>query len=550
MAVTRDTHAGMAACRNKLWKEAYHLLSEAEANRDLDAGAVEALGDAAYMIARETEAARYWASAHNRFIDDGDVRRAARIGFRLSLTSLLTGEGAASSGWLARSERLLESAQGRAAEEGLCILIRGLRRMFGGDPGQALPIFDAALELAVASRDPDLLALALLSRGQALVALGRAREGVSCLDEAMISVTQGSVSPIFSGILYCAVILTCNGIFDCARAREWTSAFDTWCSDQPGLIPFRGQCLIHRSEILQMQGNWDEAIVEAQRACNWLAGNSDATLSRAHYQMGELYRLTGASELAETSYREVLRHGGDPQPGFALLKLCHGDTEGALAAIRNACGPNWAGGDRFDPDRLRLLGPAVEILLEAGDLETAEMAIECLGDGARAFPTPVLEATLSRSTAAFLEVTERPNEALDAFRSSFGTWQRLGVPYEEARTRVGLARVCHTLGDHEAAKAHSEAARETFTALNAAPDLAAMARIPWLAPLTRDCGLSKRQIEVLRLVADGLSNHEIASNLGISEHTVARHISNVFDKAGVSSRAAAVSYAHRRGLLM
>jgi len=550
MTGTAHVELGKNAYRAQNWQEAYDRLAAADRAASLDANGLEILANAAYLIARDKEAVELWTRAYTGLVDSGHIGPAARVGFLLSLTSLLNGQASISGGWLARSQRLLDTASGRHVEEGFCGIIVGLRALQRGDHSIALRTFDDAVALATEFQEPDLLALSLLSRGQALITLGRFQEGLACLDEAMVSVTSSSVAPVFSGIVYCAVILTCQGIFDVERAGEWTSAFNSWCNSQPDLVPFRGQCLIHRSEILQMQGDWPGAMKEAERACHWLAGKSEATVGQAHYQKGELHRLLGEFDLAGRSYQEAIRHGVDPQPGYALLRLGGGQTEAAVAAIRTACGSRY-GSSEFvgKTDRLKLLGPSVEIFLSAGETDTAIAAVEELAAGVRAFEMPLLAGTSSRATGTVLAATDRLDDALDALKTSLATWQRLGMPYEAARTQARLADVCHRLGDRESAGLHGQAAHAKFREMGAVPDLAAMGRMPWYRQVAGGVGLTQRQMDVLRLLAHGQSNREIATELQISEHTVARHLSNIFDKTGVSSRAAAVAFAHRTKLL-
>ncbi|MEN8261341.1 MAG: helix-turn-helix transcriptional regulator [Pseudomonadota bacterium] len=542
--------AGHDAFRRQNWKAAYERLSAADREAGLDAESLETLANAAYLIARDKEATEIWARAHNALIDRGEVGRAARVGFLLSLTSLLKGEGSKSGGWLARTRRLLDGASDRHVEVGFCMIVLGLRELHGGDYHAALQKFESAVALATDFQDPDLLALSLLSEGQALIELGQSERGTARLDEAMVSVTAGEVAPIFSGIVYCAVILTCQRIFDTERAREWTRAFNEWCEPQPELVLFRGQCLIHRSEILQMRGDWPGAMEEAERACHRLNGQSEATVGRAHYQKGELHRLFGEFDSADRSYQEAVRYGFDPQPGHALLRLGGGQTEAAAASIRTACGSRY-GLSEFggNPSRLKLLGPSVEIFLSAGETDTAIAAAEELAARARAIEKPLLEATSAAATGAVLATTDQPEAAIATLKKSLATWQRLGMPYEAARARVKLAEVCHRLGDRDSAGMHFDAARFIFRKLGASPDLTAMDRLPARSWNTGVPGLTDRQLDVLRLLANGQSNREIASELRISEHTVARHVSNIFDKTGVTSRAAAVAHALRQNLL-
>lgn len=550
MKILADTNMGHDAYRVQNWKAAYDRLSAAERKDGLDADGLEILANAAYLVAKDKEAAELWARAHNELIDRGEIGRAARVGFLLSLTSLLKGGASVSGGWLARTQRLLDTTSDRLVEEGFCRVVLGLRQLYGGDHDLALKTFESAVDLATEFQDPDLLALSLLGEGQALIGLGQSERGVIRLDEAMVSVTSGNVVPIFSGIVYCAVILACQCIFDTERAREWTHAFDEWCRPQPDLVPFRGQCLIHRSEILQMRGDWSGAMEEAERACLWLSGKSETTVGRAHYQKGELYRLFGEFDLANRSYHEAVRHGVDPQPGHALLRLGSGQTDAAVASIRTAC-ESRSGVSGFGENlrRLKLLGASVEIFLSAGETDTAIEAAEELSAGTKVFGKPWLEATSSAALGAVLANTGELDEALSTLRKSLGIWQRLSIPYEVARTRVKLAEVCSQLGDRDSAEMLCEAARSTFLELGASADLTAVDRMPWPFRGTEVSGLTSRQMAVLRLLANGQSNREIALELQISEHTVARHISNIFDKIGVNSRSAAVTFAHRNKLL-
>lgn len=545
-----DQEPGINAYHAQNWREAYDLLSAADARSCLDASGLEYFANAAYLIGEENEAAELWTRAHAGFVDRGEIARAVRVGSMLSLTLLLKGEASISSGWLARTQRLLETVPGQIVEEGFCRTVIGIRELYSGKRNAALRKFESAIALATRYQDTNLLALSLLSRGQALIASDRSEEGVKCLDEAMVSVTSRNVAPVLSGIIYCAVILACRRIFDAERAREWTNAFNSWCMPQSDLVPFRGQCLIHRSEILQMRGDWHGAMKEARQAFRWLAGKSGATVGRAHYQKGELHRLFGQFDQADRSYRKAVQHGVDPQPGYSLLRLTAGQADAAAASIRTACGNRYGASQAgSDPERLKLLGPSVEIFLSAGQADTAIAAAEELAAGARRFTMPLLEAVSAMATGEVLAATDKPDDALAMLKASLGRWQELGMPYESARARMKLADVCFRLGDPDSARMHCEAARSAFRDLGAAPDLVAADRMPWNAREAGEAGLTRRQMDVLRQLAKGHSNREIALELHISEHTVARHVSNIFDRTGASSRAAVVAFAHRKGLL-
>ena len=540
---------GREAFARQQWREAYAQLCAADRERPLEPADLERFATAAYLVGEAAHATAIWTRAHHQLIDQGNVERAARWGFWLSLSLLLGGEMARSTGWLARSQRLLKDREDACVEQGYGLIVTGLLAMGKGTAESAGASFEQALALAEQFKDPDLLALALLSRGQSLIWSHKSAEGVARLDEAMVAVTAGEVSPVLAGIVYCAVILTCQRIFDLRRAREWTTQLDAWCACQPDLVPYRGQCLVHRSEVLQAKGDWPEALAEVMKARDHLADGSAAVVGRACYQQGELHRLRGEFAQADEMYREAGRNGCEPQPGVSLLRLAEGKLDAAAAAIRGVAGSAGLQGRGAGSSRARLLGPYVEILIAAGDLDTACAAADELTRIATAFDAPFLLATSAQATGAVLFAEGKMKAALALLRDAWAIWQQLETPYESARVRVLIGRVCQRLGDHETARMHFDAAHSVFGQLGAAPDLVELE--PLIA--ARGTGLlgalTDREREVLSLVAAGETNRQIAAALGISEHTVARHLSNIFDKLGVTSRTAASAFAHKHKLV-
>jgi DNA-binding CsgD family transcriptional regulator len=399
--------------------------------------------------------------------------------------------------------------------------------------------------LATARRfddDADLLAFGLLGQGQAAVAAGDTARGLRLLDEAMLGVAAGDVSPIPTGIIYCAVIASCLDAFDLRRAAEWTEALHGWCTAQPDLVPYRGQCLVHRSQVLQAYGAWDEAVTEADHALLRLARPVHPALGLGWYQRGELHRPRGEPAQAERAYRAALAHGQEPVPGLALLRLAEGDIDAAGAAVQRMMQE-----DGGPATTCAVRAAAVEILLAAEDVagraRRSRRPRPHRGHGWRRPAAGRRRPRHGDGSAGGGRRAGRPRHAPAAVHGMAG----LRMPYAEAVTRVEIAQACRALGDRDAAEYELDAARMTFERLGARPDLARVARITGREP--RSTVLTGRECEVLRLVAAGHSNGEIASELVISTPHRRPPLQNIFTKAGLSSRAAATAYAYEHDLV-
>ena len=179
--------------------------------------------------------------------------------------------------------------------------------------------------------------MARVGQGRCLIYCGEIAEGMALLDEAMVAVTAQEVSPVAVGDLYCTVIEGCQEVFDVRRAQEWTAALSRWCDSQPELVLYRGQCLVHRAELMLLGGAWSDAVVEVQRACDRLAQpTSQRALGAAFYVRAELHRLRGEFAEAEQAYRQAHRYGRQPQPGLAQLRLAQGHVDEACGTIRRS----------------------------------------------------------------------------------------------------------------------------------------------------------------------------------------------------------------------
>jgi DNA-binding NarL/FixJ family response regulator len=261
----------------------------------------------------------------------------------------------------------------------------------------------------------------------------------------------------------------------------------------------------------------------------------------ALYQEAEIHRSRGQFDLAEKGYQGADGWGVEPQPGLSLLRLAQGRSEAAASSIRRVLS------ETEDPlRRTKLLTAAVEIMVEVGDVASARAAADELSELTKAIRTPAMEATASAARATVLIHEGRAEESLAALDHALRLWSELGAPYQVARTKVLLALACSRVGDDDGAMLNLTAARHGFAELGAAPDLRRVSEVAQSSEQPH--GLSGREVEVLRLLATGMTNRAIADELYLSVKTVDRHVSNLFSKLGVNSRAAATAYAFRNNL--
>jgi DNA-binding CsgD family transcriptional regulator len=532
-----------AAFARHAWTNAYEAYRAADLEQPLGVADLERVAIAAQLLGNDDDAVELLGRAHQQALGSGDMVGAARPAFRIGMILANRGDMAVAGGWLGRAARLVEESGRDCVERGYILVPEGLGQLDGGDPAAAFATFDRAGAIAERFHDVDLGALSRLGRGRALIDMAEVPRGVALLDEAMVAVTAGEVSPVIAGVVYCAAVEAFQAIYDLRRAQEWTDALRAWCDAQPDLVPFRGRCLVYRAELMQLHGAWPEAIDEARRAQEWLSRPPpEPAVGEAFYQQAELHRLRGESSDAEAAYREASQWGRRPEPGLALLRFAQGRLKAASAAIRRALDEA--------PDeiaRARLLEPQVEIALAVGDRGSAREAADRLARIADLTAAPFLTAIARRAQGAVLLAEGDARAALGALRTASATWHQLDAPYEVARVRVWIGVALRQLGDVDSAELEFEAARRMFRDLGAAPDLARVDTLSGAAA-TGPQGLSAREVEVLRLVAAGKTNRAIAEDLGISERTVDRHVSNIFTKLDVSSRSAATAYAYEHGL--
>ncbi len=500
------------------------------------------LATAAFLVGRHNDCIQALQRAYQAHLEAGDHQAAVRSAFWLAMTLMDRGELAVASGWISRADRLLDACEEDTVEHGYVLFYRMLGHVLGGDPVTA---FDEAVTLTSYGRrfgDGDLLAAGLMAQGRCLLYLGRVPEGVRLLDEAMVGVSTGEVSAIFAGHTYCSLIEACQEISDFGRVAQWTTTLTTWCDAQVGLVPFTGQCAVHRAQVMAVRGAFAQAVDELDGAvARYVSSAAPAAAGLACAEKGELLRIRGEYDAAEEAFQQAVGFGHDPQPAQALLSLARGRTDAACAAVRRVLR------EPRDPiHRSQLLAGAIDVLVAANDLDAARPLVAELGVVGDAFDSSSLRAMAGYARGTLALAEDRPEDAQDALRPALQTWRALDWSYETARTQVLMGRALRGMGDEESAAAELEAAAYSLAAIGATPLAQEVERL--LAPGPLPGGLTAREAEVLRLVTTGRSNPEIAAALFLSEKTVARHLSNIFTKLDVTSRTAAAAYAFDHGL--
>ncbi len=537
---------GREAFVRRAWPDAFESLLRADQAAPLAAEELELLATSAYMLGRDEDYVRALERAHHAYLDTGRIPRAVYCACWIGHNMMLRGEAGPATGWFSRGQRLLERDGLDCVERGYLLIPDLVAHAIAGDHKAGYAAATEVAEIGMHFGDQDLIAIGVHEQGHALVRQGHFEEGLRLLDEVMVTVTTGELSPIVAGIVYCNTIGFWQSVYELRRAREWTDALTRWCEEQPDMVAHTGVCLVHRAEIMQLQGAWEAALEEARRAGERFVQGvlNERVCGKAFYRQGEVHRLRGERSVAEESYREASRRGFEPQPGLALLRLAEGKRDAAASAMRRVL--NEASRAHA---RAALLPAYVEIMLAAGDVEEARGACRELENISRAHQSDMLRAMSAQAQGALALFEGESHRALVAFREALRAWQELEVPFEAARVRVLVALACRVTGDEDTAAWELDAARSVFDRLGAVPDVARVDSLR-ASPLAAAAhGLTQRELQVLRLVAGGATNRSIAAELVLSERTIDRHVSNIFAKLRVSSRAAATAYAYQHDLV-
>lgn len=541
MGVIEELRGARDSYERREWVAAYRALSDLDDDA-LDAADFEALATTAYLLGRRNDVIQALQRAHQISLEGGDRPAAVRAAYGLAIVLWQAGEVAVGSGWYARAARILGEIDDDVAERGYVYDAQLMSHIFNGEFAEAFALAPKVADYGRRFGEPDLVALGVHAEGRLMLYAGNVAEGLERMDEALAGVMAGEVGPVTAGRVYCSTIEACQEVSDFGRAGEWTRALTRWCDEQPGLLAYTGQCATHRGQLLRLHGAFTDALHELELAVErYEASGGDPAVGQAYYELGETHRLLGDLASAERSFEMAAEHGHPGQPGRALLWLAQDRADAASAAVHRLLVEGQ------DPvHRAQVLPAAVQVLVAAGDAADAAPLAEELLDVGQQFRSTGLCAAGQYAVAVVALLGGDGGRAVDHAERSLELWAQLSAPYEVARTRVVLGRALRLLGDEQSAVAELEAALAELTALGAGPDRREVAAL--LATEAQPGGLTSREIEVLRLVAEGMSNLEIADELILSEKTVARHLSNIFTKLDVASRTAAAAFAYQHHL--
>lgn len=506
---------------------------------ELEADRADMLAEAAWWLGRLDDCIAARERAYLIFEDLGDRRRAGQCAIWLYEHHAFKASPAMAGAWLRRARRALVDDP-HCVEHGALLLREAEAAHGGGDLDGALALAAQVVALGRTLRSPNLEAEALQTVGRVLIDRGAVADGMGHLDEAMLFAVEGRLGPYSTGKVYCSLISACEELGDLDRAAEWTEATMKWAQQHPFAI-FPGICRVHRAVVLKRRGSLAEAEREAALACEELVGSHVGNSAAAYAEVGDIQRRLGELDQAEAAFAKAQQLCGQPCGGLALLRLAQGRVDAALSIVtdclrgaKNPLGRSW------------LLPMFVHIAIAAGDLEAARNALAELDGIATTFPTAILRVT-TQSTRGRLELAQGDAAGASAtLQGALESWLALDVPYEVATTRTLLGQALRLSGDEAGATESFAAATKLFEHIGARLDARGLgdgAKPPLPA------GLTEREVEVLRLIAAGMSNNEIASALYLSVKTVSRHLSNIFTKIGVTSRAGATAFAFEHQLV-
>jgi ATP/maltotriose-dependent transcriptional regulator MalT len=534
----------LAAARDALGRHDWHAALDAASAAVVDSPALEAdradlMAEAAWWLGRLGDCITARERAFHLYDELGDQRRAGQCAVWLWEHHAIQARPAIAGGWLRRARSALEGDVD-CVEYGALLLREAETAHGGGDLDRAGALATQAVTLGRSLRSPDLEAEALQTKGRVLIDQGQTAEGMGHLDEAMLFAVEGRLGPFSTGKVYCSLISACEDVGDLDRAAEWTEATMNWAQQHPFAI-FPGICRVHRAVVLKRRGSLAHAEREAARACEELLQSHVANSAAAYAEVGDIRRRLGDLDRAEEAFATAQQLSGQPCGPLALLRLAQGRVADAVTII-GGC----VRGTTNRLARATLLPIVVHVSVAAGNLDAATEAASEFDGIAASFDSPILRAT-ALATRGRLELARHDAaSACETLQQALSIWQGLDVPYEVATVQTLLGQALRDNGDEAGAVDSFISAAALFDRIGAHLD-ARLVYDDTKAPLP--AGLTEREVEVLRLVTAGLTNNEIAGRLYLSAKTVSRHLSNIFTKIGVTSRAAATTFAFEHDLV-
>lgn len=530
-----------AAADAGAWRECRSLLEAARREAPVRARDLELLARATWWLgdtagARDVGERAYRAYLAERGEGPEAVQGAARVGLELALSWTLDGDLAVGRAWSSRVRRILRDEEDGPLHGYLRYLEASTALEMGGDPRPAVRAAQDLHALAARFDDRALEAMALVLSGLVALWTGDTEEGFASLDEAMLGVLSGSLAPLWAGDVHCTVIHLCHELGDLARMRDWTDTMNRWSAALSETFLYAAVTRVHQLQLSVVEGRWDVVEAEVGGLSSGLVGAHGWVAGEGYRSLGDVRLLRGDLTGARAAYDRAEDLLVSPQPGAALLAEAQGRPAEALAGLRAAIG------ESSPVERARLLLPTVEVALRAGDRDLARTAAADLAALAERHGTPGLRAWSAHAAACLQLDHGDVRSALPLLDEAAAVYRSQHASHATARVHELVARARDATGEPGLAAADRATAAAIYERLGAAADLAR------LAPRRPPGGLTDREVEVLRRVAAGASNREVARALVISEKTVSRHLANLYAKAGVSSRTAAAAWAREHGI--
>ena len=554
LTVTDPLDAGWAALGEGDWERARASFEEALARAETPE-ALEGMGWVGHMLNDDRLTFDTRERAYRLYVQRGDKGSAARIAAWIGADCLLfRGEPAVCNGWLQRAHSLIDGVEAGVDHGWLAIHEGHIAVALEEDTAKARTLAARAVELGRRFGAPELEMLGLGLEGRALVSEGELEEGMRRLDEATTVALAGEAKLLYCVAWACCYLVSaCERVRDYERAAQWCTRVGEFCGQHD--IFLLNTCRAHYASVLSWQGRWEEAERQLTAAVEGIQASRPPMIGDALARLGDLRRRQGRLTEAEDLFARSQTHSLSVL-GRAALALDGGEPAEALELA-----------DRYlrrfpDPSRVERsagLEVAIRALTRLGELERADEALVQLREIASQVRTRPLLAAVRASEGTLASARGDHDAARRSFEDALDLLAASDARYEAARVRLDLAAALSALGREDRARRELEVALATFQELGADGDSArvnAMLRKlhrshATLSPEAADTPLgelSNRELEVLTLVAEGLTNHGIAQRLVLSEHTVNRHVANILRKLKLPSRAAAASLAGRHGL--